>query len=197
MVDPELRAALDDADYLKSLEASHANLWKAYAESEARICQILGAALGYPWYKDDQENFPGATEADGVCVGDHIAETLASEAADRIKAFKTSAGTLKETSAMHDLTTKEGREAFRQYVVRANDEWWRLEPAQLLKMLALPEEKDAEIATMQKALKEARAVFELLEVSPELKPEGFNAVRAMIIRARITVGAAISPEQEG
>lgn len=49
------------------------------------IEQILGKALGYPWYWDDQENFPGATKEDGVCVGDHVAATLAMEAADRIR----------------------------------------------------------------------------------------------------------------
>lgn len=46
--------------------------------------QILGKALGYPWYKDDQKNFPGATEADGVCVGEHTVPTLAFEAARRL-----------------------------------------------------------------------------------------------------------------
>ena len=49
-----------------------------------RIEQILGKALGYPWFKDDQKNFPSATEEDGVCVGDHVAETLAMEAAKKI-----------------------------------------------------------------------------------------------------------------
>lgn len=48
------------------------------------VCQTLGKALRYPWFKDDQENFPGATEADGVGVGDHVAESLAAEAAKRI-----------------------------------------------------------------------------------------------------------------
>jgi hypothetical protein len=48
------------------------------------IEQELGKALGYPWYKDDQKNFPGTTEANGVCVGDHVAESIAAEAAHRI-----------------------------------------------------------------------------------------------------------------
>lgn len=51
------------------------------------ICQTLGKALGYPWFKDDPENFPDATEAHGVCVGDHVAETLAAEAAERLAAL--------------------------------------------------------------------------------------------------------------
>jgi len=49
------------------------------------IIQTLGKALHYPWFKDDQKNFPDATEADGVAVGDHVAETLAVEAAKRIE----------------------------------------------------------------------------------------------------------------
>lgn len=52
---------------------------------DREISQILGKALGYPWFKDDQKNFPGATEEDGVCVGEHVAETLAMEAANRIQ----------------------------------------------------------------------------------------------------------------
>ena len=50
-----------------------------------KIEQILGKALGYPWYKDDLKNFPNATESDGVCVGDHTAWSLAMHAADKIK----------------------------------------------------------------------------------------------------------------
>ena len=45
------------------------------------VCDILGRVLGYPWYKDDKENFPDATEADGICVGGNVAESLAEEAA--------------------------------------------------------------------------------------------------------------------
>jgi hypothetical protein len=57
---------------------------RAREESE-KIEQILGKALGYPWYKDDPKNFPTATEADGVCVGVETAWSLAMIAADRIK----------------------------------------------------------------------------------------------------------------
>lgn len=60
----------------------------AYMKFNSDICQTLGKALGYPWYKDDQKNFPGATKEDGVCVGDHVAETLAIEAADKIVRLK-------------------------------------------------------------------------------------------------------------
>lgn len=57
---------------------------KCRKESE-EIEQILGKALGYPWYTDDPKNFPNATEADGVCVGVETAWSLAMIAADKIK----------------------------------------------------------------------------------------------------------------
>jgi hypothetical protein len=57
---------------------------KMIKESQ-EIEQILGKALGYPWYKDDPNNFPNATEADGVCVAPNTAASLAMEAADRIR----------------------------------------------------------------------------------------------------------------
>lgn len=46
--------------------------------------QILGRALNFPRYCDDPKNFPNATEADGVCVGDLTPAILAQIAADRI-----------------------------------------------------------------------------------------------------------------
>lgn len=57
---------------------------KARKESE-EIEQILGKALGYPWYKDNPDTFPKAIEADGVCVGIETAWSLAKIAADKIK----------------------------------------------------------------------------------------------------------------
>ena len=62
----------------------------AYSALNEEVCQILGKALGYPWFKDDQKNFPGATEVHGVCVGDHVAGSLADEAAHRIKQLESS-----------------------------------------------------------------------------------------------------------
>ena len=52
------------------------------------IEQVLGKALGYPWFKDDQKNFPGTTEVDGVCVGEHVAASIAIEAAEKIISLK-------------------------------------------------------------------------------------------------------------
>ena len=57
---------------------------RARKESE-EIEQILGKALGYPYYIEDFKNFPNATEADGVCVGIETAWSLAKIAADKIK----------------------------------------------------------------------------------------------------------------
>ena len=72
------RAPLEAADRIERLR-------KACARQNAEICQVLGKALGYPWFKDDPANFPDATEEHGVCVGDHVAESLADEAAKRIE----------------------------------------------------------------------------------------------------------------
>lgn len=58
---------------------------RKYRDEEHKIEQILGKALGYPYYKDDPKNFPNATEADGVCVGVETAWSLAMLAADKIK----------------------------------------------------------------------------------------------------------------
>lgn len=69
------------------LRAENNRLRTNWSKVNDEICQTLGKALGYPWFKDDQENFPGATEANGVCVGDHVAESLADEAAKRIHAI--------------------------------------------------------------------------------------------------------------
>lgn len=63
-------------------------LKSAYAKELHAIEQILGRALDYPWFKDDPDNFPGATEADGVCVGEHTAVSLADEAAKTIEMLR-------------------------------------------------------------------------------------------------------------
>jgi hypothetical protein len=57
--------------------AEIARLRVGLSRQSDEICQTLGAALGYPRYCDDQENFPDATESDGVCVGEHVAESIA------------------------------------------------------------------------------------------------------------------------
>lgn len=76
-----LRQLAEKDDELSRLRESH--IWACH-----EVEQILGKALGYPWYKDDQKNFPGTTEADGVCFGEHVPETLAQEAAQKIRTLR-------------------------------------------------------------------------------------------------------------
>ena len=53
-----------------------------FQRHDGELQQICGQALGYPWFKDDQKSFPGATEKDGVCVGEHVGITIAQELAN-------------------------------------------------------------------------------------------------------------------
>ncbi len=71
----------ESAHRLEELGAMIMQLRDGIAKQNMEIEQTCGKALDYPWFKDDQKNFPGATEKDGVCVGEHIAETIASELA--------------------------------------------------------------------------------------------------------------------
>lgn len=67
-----------------NLEAALADARRQIAgyQHHLRECeQIAGKALGYPWFKDDQVNFPGATEEAGVCIGDHVGDTIVAELA--------------------------------------------------------------------------------------------------------------------
>ncbi len=65
--------------------------WRTlYFNLANEVEQTLGKALGYPWYKDDQKNFPGATEKNGVCVGDHVPESILAEASRNIKFWRNS-----------------------------------------------------------------------------------------------------------
>src|ERR1035437_2186533 len=62
-----LRAGYEPTEFCDScayLEIER--LENACEKMNNEVCQVLGQALGwYPWYKDDQKNFPGATEKDG------------------------------------------------------------------------------------------------------------------------------------
>lgn len=68
---------------LEQLSEKIKRLYDSILKNNQEIEQDCGKVLGYPWFKDDQKNFPGATEKDGVCVGDHVAETIVSELAKR------------------------------------------------------------------------------------------------------------------
>ena len=74
-----------DIQKLKDIQTKDKKAILALIKESQEIEQILGKALGYPWYKDDPKNFPTATEADGVCVAPNTAASLAMHAADKIK----------------------------------------------------------------------------------------------------------------
>ena len=77
-------AALFEASLrLEQLSEKIKRLREGLLKQNQNIEQTCGKVLGYPWFKDDQKNFPGATEKDGVCVGDHVAETIVSELAKK------------------------------------------------------------------------------------------------------------------
>ena len=64
------------------------SFWRGlYFKLCSEVDQVLGKALKYPYYSDDQKNFPGTTPADGVCTGEHVPESLLDEAAKLIEAI--------------------------------------------------------------------------------------------------------------
>ena len=77
-------AALFEASLrLEQLSEKIKRLREGLLKQNQNIEQTCGKVLGYPWFKDDQKNFSGATEKDGVSVGDHVAETIVSELAKK------------------------------------------------------------------------------------------------------------------
>ena len=76
-----------------------ADLAASWSKENEAIVQILGRALGYPRFADDQKNFPGATDADGVAVAEYTAGTIAEEAAERIAALRSQAADLADRLA--------------------------------------------------------------------------------------------------
>ena len=74
-----------------------AELKKAASAQAHEIEQALGRALHYPNLKDDPKNFPGVTE-DYFCVGEHVPETLAIEAARRITELEAENERLRQTA---------------------------------------------------------------------------------------------------
>lgn len=93
----ELTAAQADVDKWRD---EYNRMRQLIAKQNEDISQTCGKALGYPWFKDDQNNFPGATEAQGVCVGEHVAETIAAELADAYKAAQAEIAKLQERVKM-------------------------------------------------------------------------------------------------
>lgn len=81
---PRADGFVEVARLVGELAARNAALESGCARQDEEVLQTLGKALGYPWFKDDPGIFPGATAADGVCTGEHVAGSIACEAADRI-----------------------------------------------------------------------------------------------------------------
>lgn len=80
-----LNATISERDARVAELESPAAVSELLSRQNDAISQTLGKALGFRWYKDDQANFPGSTEENGVCVGDHVAESLAEMAAKEIE----------------------------------------------------------------------------------------------------------------
>ena len=87
---------------IRELQGRIKRLEHGTAKQNLEIEQTCGKVLDYPWFKDDQKNFPEATEKDGVCVGEHVAETIAAELArkyteakERIKRLEEAGDSLK------------------------------------------------------------------------------------------------------
>lgn len=74
----------DDADEIDRLRAENARLKHAAAAQNAKIEQTLGRALGYPLLDASVSD----TDDGDVCVGDHVAETLAVEMAAAYTALR-------------------------------------------------------------------------------------------------------------
>jgi hypothetical protein len=83
-----LAAALQDET--DQGEAARERAERAERERDAALkdvdeCQqIAGKVLGYPWYKDDQKNFPNANDANGVCIGEHCGSSIVQELANAL-----------------------------------------------------------------------------------------------------------------
>ena len=75
---------MNDAETIANLRANLANIQLNAARDSDAIMQVLAAALHLPRFCDDQEHFPGATEANGYFTGEDVPATMAEQAARRI-----------------------------------------------------------------------------------------------------------------
>jgi len=125
----------------EELVAEIDRLRAACSATNEAVCQTLGRTLGYPKFCDDQENFPGATEADGVCVGDHVAESIAEEAARKIDELRAA-----EAAAFRrgvEAMRRKAKEACRKVVVKGDSLDWRVAAKECrLAIAALPPPED-------------------------------------------------------
>jgi hypothetical protein len=67
----------------------------AWSVANDEMCQEMGKALGFPWFYDDQESFPGSTAENGVCIGDHVAESLVTMVVRRMQEAETELASVK------------------------------------------------------------------------------------------------------
>lgn len=81
-------------DEIELLTKDRDRYCKAYWESAHEIDQTLGRALGYPVYPDNDPNCPG--EPGEVETGEHVPETLAMEAANKIRSFEQTIASYRE-----------------------------------------------------------------------------------------------------
>ena len=97
---------------LEQKQAEVERLRAACSKLNDEVCQTLGKALGYPGFKDNPATFPNATEADGVCVGDHVAESIAAEAAKKIGRLRAEVEQLRaDVSTLMQAANEEANEA--------------------------------------------------------------------------------------
>lgn len=110
----------------------------AVSKENDNICQALGKALGYPWFKDDQANFPQATEENGVCVGDHVAGSIAEEAAKVIPSLtkerdRLAADVERLKGEMTSLSRLHGELIARAGIAEGERDWFSAEVERLTK----------------------------------------------------------------
>jgi hypothetical protein len=133
MTSEGLHGKSDIAAELAHRDIEIERLSAACSEQNDEIGQIAGKALGYPWFKDDQRNFPGATEENGVCVGEHVAESITLELANKYVQLKAERDELvAERVRFAQLATNLLSNESRTYAAR---NWWHAEILGLLHAL--------------------------------------------------------------
>lgn len=101
-------AIAEAAQRLEEQSEKIKRLREGFLQQNQEIEQTCGKVLGYSWFRDDQKNFPGATEKDGVCVGEHVAETIVSELAKKHHEALTCIDHLKKSGddLLYDLSAR-------------------------------------------------------------------------------------------
>ena len=68
---------------LNAANARISHITDGFRREQNDIEQTCGKAIGYPRFCDDPKAFPGSTDADGVCIGDHVAASISAELANK------------------------------------------------------------------------------------------------------------------